>query len=115
MATPSAPPAPYAFLSYASADRGQTLAIADRLERAGIRVWVDRHSLVGGQSWDATIVRAIKDCAVFTVLCSPAAVTSPNVLQELRLAWEERRPILPVLLAPVSFPDEMRYILTGLL
>jgi TIR domain/NB-ARC domain len=113
MAEPSTAPAPYVFLSYTSADRDRVLALADRLESAGIRVWLDRRSLVGGMSWDAAIVRAIKDCSVFAVLCTPAAVTSPNVMQELRLAWEEQRPTLPLLLAPVSFPDEMRYILAG--
>ena len=104
---------PYVFLSYTSADRDRVLALADRLETAGIRVWLDRRNLVGGMSWDAAIVRAIKDCTVFAVLCTPASVASPNVMQELRLAWAEQRPTLPVLLAPVSFPDEMRYILAG--
>ncbi|MHB8574345.1 MAG: TIR domain-containing protein [Dehalococcoidia bacterium] len=104
---------PYVFLSYTSADRDRVLLLADRLESAGIRVWLDRRSLVGGMSWDAAIVRAIKDCTVFAVLCTPASVTSPNVMQELRLAWEDQRPTLPVLLAPVSFPDELRYILAG--
>ncbi|MHB8574251.1 MAG: ATP-binding protein, partial [Dehalococcoidia bacterium] len=104
---------PYVFLSYTSADRERVLRLADRLESAGVHVWLDRRSLVGGMSWDAAIVRAIKDCAVFAVLCTPASIASPNVMQELRLAWEEQRPTLPVLLAPVSFPDEMRYILAG--
>ena len=57
-------------------------------------VWLDRRNLVGGSSWDAAIVEAIKDCAVFAALCSPEAVASPNVTQELRLAWEEQRPTL---------------------
>src|SRR5579871_6533034 len=104
---------PYVFLSYTSLDRARALALADVLEAAGIRVWLDRRNLVGGTSWDAEIVQAIKDCTVFLVLASVHAVTSPNVKQELRLAWEEQRPALPLLLEPVTFPDEMRYILTG--
>src|SRR2546421_157966 len=100
MAERSTTPAPYVFLSYTSTDRDRVLALADRLETAGIRVWLDRRSLVGGMSWDAAIVRAIKDCTVFAILCTPAGVSSPNVMQELRLAWEEQRPTLPVLLAP---------------
>src|SRR4051812_42758936 len=99
MAEVPATAAPYVFLSYASADREQALAIADVLTATGLHVWLDRRSLVGGMSWDAAIVRAIKDCTVFAVLCTPASVASPNVMQELRLAWEEQRPTLPLLLA----------------
>ncbi len=39
------PAAPYVFLSYASADRERALSIADALEQAGVRVWVDRRSI----------------------------------------------------------------------
>src|SRR5205809_757826 len=98
-------PSPYVFISYTSSDRAQALALADQLEAVGIPVWLDRRSLVGGASWDASIAQAIKHCTVFLLLASPRAVTSPNVKQELRLAWEEQRPALPLLLAPVSFPD----------
>src|SRR5438132_11118346 len=113
MADPPDPTRLYVFISYASTDSERALALADRLEAASIRVWLDRRSLVGGMSWDAAIARAIKDCTVFAVLCSPASVTSPNVMQELRLAWEEQRLTLPLLLDRVTYPDEMRYILAG--
>ncbi|MHB8577964.1 MAG: TIR domain-containing protein [Dehalococcoidia bacterium] len=105
--------APYVFFSYSSTDRARAFALADRLEAAGIHAWVDRRSLVGGMNWDAAIVRAIKNCTVCALICTPAAVSSPNVMQELRLAWEERRPTLPILLTAVSFPDELRYMLAG--
>ena len=36
------PDAPYVFLSYASADRERAMAVAEALERAGVRVWLDR-------------------------------------------------------------------------
>src|SRR5437899_2810771 len=72
-------PTPYVFLSYTSADRERVLALADRLEEAGVRVWVDRRDLVGGSSWDASIVDAISRCTVFALTCSAASLGSPNV------------------------------------
>jgi len=104
---------PYVFLSYASADRERALAIADALEKAGVRVWVDRRSIVGGSSWDAEIVRGIKECSGLLVACTEAAMASVNVQQEIRLALEERRPIVPLMLEPVTFPDQVRYALAG--
>src|SRR5947207_16019391 len=96
---------PYVFLSYASRDRERALALADRLEAHGIRVWLDRRRLVGGTGWDASIARAIRDCSAFLLLASAQSVRSPNVTQELRLAWEEQRPAMPLLLEPVTFSD----------
>jgi non-specific serine/threonine protein kinase len=104
---------PYVFLSYASADRERALRLADLLEAQGIAVWIDRKSIAGGTSWSAEIVRGIRGCAVLAVACTPAAVSSPNVQQEIQLAWETRRPILPLLLQPIELPDSVRYALAG--
>jgi non-specific serine/threonine protein kinase len=103
----------YVFLSYASPERPRALEIADLLEAQGIGVWIDRKSIAGGTSWSAEIVRGIRDCAAFLVLCSPKAMASPNVQQEVQLAFETRRPILPLLLAPTELPDAVRYGLAG--
>src|SRR5437870_3208410 len=106
--------APYVFLSYSSTERPQALALADALAQAGVPVWIDRRGIPAGVSWDATIVRAIRDCTVFLVLCTETAMRSSNVHQEIRLALEERRPLLPLLAERITFPDEVRYALAGL-
>src|SRR5713226_3801338 len=113
MAEPPGHREPYVFLSYTTRDRERVLALADRLEASGIRVWMDRRDIVGGSSWDASIVDAISHCTVFALTCSPASLASPNVQQEVRLAWEEQRPILPLLLEQVTIPRELRYPLAG--
>src|SRR5205823_11527542 len=98
---------------YTSDDRERALQLADRLEAAGVRVWVDRRSIAGGTSWDAEIVRGVKNCAVMAVLCSSTALRSANVQQELRLAMQYQKPLLPLLLEPVTFPEEVEYALVG--
>src|SRR6478672_1530083 len=95
---PAIPAGPYAFVSYASADRDRALAVADALEGAGIAVWLDRRSIAVGSSWSAEIVRGIRGCAALILLVSPAAMASPNVAQEVQLGWEGRRRLLPLLL-----------------
>src|SRR5262249_25102369 len=86
---------------------------ADLLEAHSIAVWIDRKSIAGGTSWSAEIVRGIEGCAALIVLCSKASMTSPNVQQELQLAWDSRRPILPLLLEPVHLSEVLRYVLAG--
>jgi hypothetical protein len=104
---------PYVFVSYTSTERDRALAVADALEGAGIRVWIDRQAIVGGASWSAAIVRGIKHCTVFAVLGSQQAYGSPNVQRELNLAVEENKPLLPLLLELGTQPDEVRYALAG--
>lgn len=103
----------YVFLSYASADRDHALAIADRLEAAGIHVWVDRRAIPGAASWGKEIVEGIEGCAAFILCCSEAALSSRNVTQEIQLAWEAKRPYLPLLLDRTPVPNDIRYFLVG--
>jgi hypothetical protein len=58
-------------------------------------------------------VRAIRDCTTQLVLCSPAAMGSANVRQELQLAWDQGRPCLPLVLEQTTYPDEVQYLLAG--
>lgn len=105
--------APYVFLSYASADRAKALRVADLLEGRGVRVWIDRRSIGGGTSWSAEIVRGIERSAALILLCSRASMASPNVGQEVQLAWDGRRPSLPLILEQVEWPESVRYALAG--
>jgi predicted ATPase len=104
---------PYVFVSYASADRDKALQIAERLEARGIVVWLDRKSIAGGTSWTGEIVEGIKGCAALLVLISASALASPNVQQELQLAWEHRRPLVPLRLDLSPLPSTIEYVLAG--
>lgn len=45
------------FLSYASQDADAAKRIADALRSAGVEVWFDRGELVGGDGWNAKILK----------------------------------------------------------
>jgi len=104
---------PHVFLSYASNDRERALAVADALEAAGFRVWLDRRGIAGGAEWAEEIATAVRSASALAVLCSTASMASRNVRQELQLAWDFGTPILPLLLEPVEFPDAVAYFLHG--
>ncbi|MHB8575018.1 MAG: toll/interleukin-1 receptor domain-containing protein, partial [Dehalococcoidia bacterium] len=101
------------FISYSSSDRVAALALAEALRLNELPVWLDQRNIAGGASWDDEIVRGIKQCGVMVVLCSPAAMASDNVRQELRLAMQYRKPLLPLLLEPTELPDGVEYVLAG--
>jgi TolB-like protein/Flp pilus assembly protein TadD len=58
------------FLSYASQDAAAARRICEALRAAGIAVWFDQSELRGGDAWDASIRRQIKECALFVPLIS---------------------------------------------
>jgi hypothetical protein len=97
------------FISYASHDREAVLRVADRLRAAGVSVWLDRDRIPGGDDYGVHIVRGIRGCKVVAVMCSDAALRSRNVRREVQLAWKYDRPYLPLLLEPVSFPEQVEY------
>ncbi|MGA7672803.1 MAG: AAA family ATPase, partial [Nitrolancea sp.] len=103
------PEPPYVFISYASADRERVLAVVDRLEVAGVKTWIDRDGIHGGENYGQIITAAIKDAALMVVMASDAALVSRNVRQELALGWRFEKTYLPLLLDPVTVPDEVAY------
>src|SRR5215471_16592750 len=58
------------FLSYASQDAEAASRICDALRAAGINVWFDQSALRGGEAWDASIRRQIRECALFVPIIS---------------------------------------------
>jgi TolB-like protein/Tfp pilus assembly protein PilF len=58
------------FLSYASQDAEAARRICDALRAVGLDVWFDQSALRGGDAWDASIRRQIKECALFVPVIS---------------------------------------------
>ena len=63
-------PAKAVFLSYASQDAEAARRICDALRAVGLDVWFDQSALRGGDAWDASIRRQIKECALFVPVIS---------------------------------------------
>jgi TolB-like protein len=58
------------FISYASQDAEPAQRICEALRAAGVDVWFDQSELRGGDAWDSSIRRQIKDCALFIPIIS---------------------------------------------
>ena len=61
---------PAVFLSYASQDADAARRICDAFRTAGLEVWFDQSELRGGDAWDASIRKQVKECAVFVPIIS---------------------------------------------
>jgi hypothetical protein len=103
------------FLSYANEDVAVVKGLRERLEReAGVRVWLDKHSLRGGKAWEPQIADAIRACAVFVPVVS--ANVRSGEYRFVRVEWGEAlrsmpgrrsdRPFILPLVIDDTRPDE---------
>ncbi len=74
------------FLSYASQDADTARRICDALRTQGLEVWFDQSELRGGDAWDQSIRKQIKECALFVPMIS--ANTNARGEGYFRLEWK---------------------------
>ncbi len=112
------------FLSYSSDDADAARRICDALRAAGLEVWFDLSELRGGDAWDASIRKQIKECALFVPIIS--ANSQARSEGYFRLEWKlavdrshlmatERAFLLPVVIdgtteASALVPDKFREV-----
>ena len=102
------------FVSYARTDRERVVELVERMRSAGIGVWVDEGGIHGASLWGQEIVDAIDASKVMVLMISDSSITSDNVVKELSIASEDKKPILPVYLHRSEIPKSMRYQLAGI-
>jgi TolB-like protein/Tfp pilus assembly protein PilF len=73
------------FLSYASQDAEVAGRLCEALRAVGLDVWFDQSALRGGDAWDASIRRQIRECALFVPIIS--ANTQARVEGYFRREW----------------------------
>ena len=81
------------FLCHASEDRAVVRALYDKLKRKpGIRPWLDKIDLIGGQDWDSEIHKSVRASGVVVVCLSRISVKKEGYVQkELRVALDVAR------------------------
>ena len=104
------------FLSYASQDADAAGRLCDALRAAGLEVWFDQSELRGGDAWDASIKKQIKECALFVPMISASTDARPEGY--FRLEWklavdrshlmaDNKAFFMPVILGDVSETDAL--------
>jgi hypothetical protein len=106
------PPSPEsiqpAFVSYAREDAEFVLRLTKDLRAGGAGVWIDQLDIAPGQRWDRAVEDALAKCLQLVVVLSPAAVESTNVMDEVSLALEDGKIVVPVLHRDCKIPFRLR-------
>jgi hypothetical protein len=104
------------FLSYARADEGRVLAVAQAMRNLGIRVWLDQFDIVPGTVWPREIMHSLSTVDFIILFVSQNSARSRGVQKELEQAMLRRLHegsgpvILPVLLESAEVPPLLRDI-----
>jgi TolB-like protein/Tfp pilus assembly protein PilF len=102
------------FISYAAKDRERVALLVEGLQKAGVSVWIDMDGIEVAAMWSREIVSAIRECKVLLLSISLHSTESENVVKELALASERKKPIIPIYLEPAEIPETMEYQLAGI-
>lgn len=100
---------PYLFISYRHADRQRVVPVLDALNAGGLLYWIDT-GLHAGDEWDTVLEERIRDCTAVMAMTSQSYVGSKYCRREVKYADVLNKPILPVLLEPVSLAEGLHML-----
>src|SRR5580692_7218545 len=95
------------FLSYARADGPAATRFADDLIARGVKVWVDQYDIRPSEHWDRAVEAAVRGCDGVIVVLSPRSVASPNVADEVSVALDAGKRVIPILIETCTPPLRM--------
>ena len=95
------------FVSYSRRDEEFVLRLVDDLEDRQALAWIDRGNIHGGEQWRASIENGIREAKAFVVVISPNSIASSNVAEELDIAFQLGKPIIPLIYRPAKMSADL--------
>ena len=83
------------FISYSHHDTEIRAEIVKKLESAGISCWYAPRNIQPGEEWADAITRGLKDSRALLLIFTEASNASNQVLREVGLAVDLKKPIIP--------------------
>lgn len=99
------------FISHSSQNSGIAMSLVEYVETNGLKCFIAPRDIVGGISYAEQLVHAINDCSVFLLLVSEEINKSEQVLNELEIAVDNNKIILPFKIDESTYNDSYKYYL----
>lgn len=96
------------FVSYSSNDRPFALGLVKELQSLGANVWIDQLGIGLGENWDDAIEEALEKSETFMIILSPTSVESQNVLDEVSIAINTKKKMVPILIKQCELPMRLQ-------
>lgn len=101
----------YVFISYSSKEMEVAIKVCSFLESNGISCWIAPRNVDPGSNYPSQIVSAIKRCEMLILLASENTNASGHVSNEVSIAFDNKKIIIPFKLQDFNFTDEYLYFL----
>lgn len=99
----------YVFVSHSSRDNRRVRRLVEFLEDSGVRCWVSYRDIPPGADWAETIYDAIEGSFGMVLVFSGHANESRQIRNELDIATNLRKTIIPVRLEDIELSKGLRY------
>ena len=96
------------FFSYSRKDEAFVLDLAKRLRSIGANIWIDQLDIEAGRNWDNAVEGALEASDSVLVVLSKSSVASRNVMDEVSIALEEGKKVIPVLYEDCKRPFRLK-------
>jgi formylglycine-generating enzyme required for sulfatase activity len=101
---------PFAFVSYAHADKVLVYSAMRYFHEANLNIWYD-DGIPPAEEWQSEIAQKIMGADMFTVFLSASACASSHVNREIQFALSENKPILPIFLEKITLTPSLKLCL----
>ena len=101
------------FISYSSKNKNIADAIVADLEQNNIRCWYAPRDIYPGEDWAGTIKNAIESTKIFVLVFTDESNQSHQVTNEVTLAVNSGKIIIPFLLTGSNMNDTLLYYLSS--
>lgn len=98
------------FISYAKADGNFALKLSNELRENKVDTWIADINIPPGARWDREVQQALTNCSHAIVILTPLSVDSDNVLDEISLAIDQKKIIIPILYKNCEIPLRLQRI-----
>ena len=100
------------FISFASIDGPIARRIVASLEVAGLKCWIAERDIAPASSYPVAITDAVKNSGAVLLVLTEASNQSPHVIREIELAFNARRPVLPLRIGGATPSPDLQYFLS---
>lgn len=100
------------FISYSSLNKNVADAVVSNFEQHGIRCWYAPRDIMPGQEWVTAIHEAINACKLFVLIYTDSSNESKQVANEVALAFNSGKTLIPFRLSEAEMSTELEYYLT---
>lgn len=92
------------FVSYSRNDLDFALDLTRKLQELGANIWIDQFGIQIGENWDNSIEDALEGALTLLLIISKTSSESQNVQDEVSLAMNSKKKIVPILIEECELP-----------